>query len=229
MCKTTTGTKMKINSVNYNIVNNNLSNLRIKQNNTNIIKNSISFGMKFTWDDRVLDFVVNELPELEKNKGKVNFITILQKYVKEISDNDFMQILKTKDSNLFNNEEELHLSVDEDFKILSPRIIQGEALVYYIYRPEIAPKTATKGHLWWRKQVLQNETHISTVLKYTDKYFIKNASVCDRAGMWKKLEIPKLSIEEMAQRIKDTYLKIREELLQEEELKVLNENNGIDF
>lgn len=206
-----------------------------KTNKESFLNQQPSFGVSCTWDDRVLNFVVHDLPELEKTQGKVKFIKMLQQYFKEITDSDFMQKLRTKGSDLFNEEEELRLSVADEVEnreIYSPITLYGKALSYSLLRSEVEERTIKTGHLWWKKSIPDSKVKTNEVLNYVDKDSIQDAWLYTREkGMdvSKDYKVPEVSVEEQAKRIRDNYLKIREELLKKEELEILNEKGLIEF
>lgn len=226
--------KMKIAPINY-CQHKISTNQSIKTKNESSLNQQPAFGVSCTWDDRVLNFVVHDLPELEKTQGKVKFIKTLQQYFKEITDSDFMQKLRTKGSDLFNEEEELRLSVADEVEnreIQKPIALYGKALSYSLLRPEVEERTIKTGHLWWKKSIPDSKVKTNEVLSYVDKGSIQEAWFYTREkgiDVSKDYKIPEVSVEEQAKRIKDNYLKIREELLKKEELEILNEKGLIEF
>lgn len=213
----------------------NSANSSLKTNKESLAKHQPSFGVSCTWDDRVLSFVVHDLPELEKTQGKVKFIKVLQKYFKEITDSDFMKKLRNKEADLFNEEEELRLSVEDSVsndEIYSPITIFGKALSYSVLRPKIEERTIKTGHLWWKKSIPDNRVKMKEVKTYIDNNSIQDAWFHARKkgiDVYQDYKVPEISVEEHAKRIRDNYLKIREELLQQEELDLLNEKGLVEF
>lgn len=226
--------KMKIAPLNYRIYKNSATQSS-KTNKESFLNQQPSFGVSCTWDDRVLNFVVHDLPELEKTQGKVKFLKMLQQYFKEITDSDFMKKLRNKEADLFNEEEELRLSVEDSVsndEIYSPITLFGKALSYSVLRPKIIERTIKTGHLWWKKSIPDNRVKMKEVRSYVDNNSIQDAhfhTVKKGIDVYQDYKVPEISVEEHAKRIRDNYLKIREELLQQEELDLLNKKGLIEF
>lgn len=187
------------------------------------IYNQPSFGIKCTWTEEVLDFIVRDMPELEKNKGKVLFLECLQKYFKELNETDFLKKLRGENSSLFKDDEELKLSIDYRVYNLKNDTF-GNAIQYNITRPDV--NEHKEGFLLWKK-IKTCITNLC-VSSYTDKDLLKDAFTnVDNKVV--NIENPKMSIADQAKRIVDNYVKMRESLLEDEKLQLFRDEKNISF